>query len=409
MKRALWVPLLLVPLAALGQPKGKKAGVPGGKKISSGDAQTLRAALGEYLGTSDAQKRRKILERVKRYAEYNLSGLEEAFRQGWTYPASRGTLTRDCSYSPAPYKSRYFVHLPPNYDPSRPWPLLFTLWSDGEAYFRQDWARFGPAGGYICVAPSVGKGDIGWANDKDGEKVLFTLIEEMCRDFHVDPNRIYLAGRSAGGYGCWIHGMENPDRFGGIAPFMAAPSDPEPCAESLFNLPVWFGYSDSDERTPPSLPILKQLPDWKYDHVIRNFKGGHLAEIGNAPAEVLQYFDKRPRKVYPKKIVYVPFDTKHRRAYWAEILQGGNYRTTRLEAEIRGKNEIHLRCRGISSVRLYLHDAMVNLDQPVKVLANGNPAFEGKVERSIEFLFRHIDETKDRGRVFSAAIDVPVP
>ena len=45
---------------------------------------------------------------------------------------------------------------------------------------------------------------------------------------------------------------------------------------------------------------------------------------------------------------------------------------------------------------------MLDLDQPIKIVLNGETKFEGKVERSLAILMSEIDETGDRGRTYCA-------
>ena len=49
-----------------------------------------------------------------------------------------------------------------------------------------------------------------------GEEDVLRAIEETCRLFAVDKDRVYLAGSSMGGTGCWQLATRYPDRFAGI-------------------------------------------------------------------------------------------------------------------------------------------------------------------------------------------------
>ena len=47
-------------------------------------------------------------------------------------------------------------------------------------------------------------------------------------EYHVDPDRIYLAGLSMGGYGAWQYAMEHPEKLAALVPSAPAPSHRAP-------------------------------------------------------------------------------------------------------------------------------------------------------------------------------------
>ena len=69
---------------------------------------------------------------------------------------------------------------------------------------------------------------------------------------HIDTNRIYLTGHSAGGAGTWFLGYKMNDRFAAIVPFSSAFSTKGEV----------YGYINSqvDET------VFEQLPVWSFIH-----------------------------------------------------------------------------------------------------------------------------------------------
>jgi hypothetical protein len=54
-----------------------------------------------------------------------------------------------------------------------------------------------------------------WAGETD----VFEAIEAVCRNYHIDRNRIVLRGMSMGASGTWHLGLKHPDRFVAIGPY----------------------------------------------------------------------------------------------------------------------------------------------------------------------------------------------
>ena len=51
-----------------------------------------------------------------------------------------------------------------------------------------------------------------------GEEDVLQVIEEVKRQFPVDPDRVFIMGHSMGGAGSYTVGLHHPDLFGGIMP-----------------------------------------------------------------------------------------------------------------------------------------------------------------------------------------------
>ena len=82
-----------------------------------------------------------------------------------------------------------------------------------------------------------------------GEDEVLQVIDEVQRQFSVDPDRIFIMGHSMGGAGSFTVGLHYPDRFGSITPIDAAmwsPEDGEPA------LPEW-ARSQAAAVQPPKL------------------------------------------------------------------------------------------------------------------------------------------------------------
>jgi predicted peptidase len=108
-------------------------------------------------------------------------------------------------------------------------------------------------------------------------EMAMAALDQTVKEFDGDPDRLYLAGYSMGGFGVWQTAITHPDKFaalvsvaGGIRSVgevsaedrkllspqvTAAVSVEDPYrafAESLADIPVWVVHGDQDRSVPVS-------------------------------------------------------------------------------------------------------------------------------------------------------------
>src|SRR5262249_8006955 len=141
------------------------------------------------------------------------------------------TVTTHLSEEP---QVKYWVHLPPEYDPYRRYPCIVTLnglattplqqidWWAG-SYNQEAQTRYGQATrpGYIVIAPR-------WTRDhqrqyefsaREHAAVLLPL-RDACKRFAIDVDRVFLTGHSVGGTAAWDIGLSHPDLWAGVMPIV---------------------------------------------------------------------------------------------------------------------------------------------------------------------------------------------
>jgi len=120
---------------------------------------------------------------------------------------------------------RYQVYVPADYQTKPTWPAILFLHGAGErgndgllqtnvglgAAIRQNPSRY-PA---IVVLPQVPP-DSQWVGTPADMAVA--ALQQTLREFHVDPNRVYLTGLSMGGHGTWYIAYRHPELFAAIVP-----------------------------------------------------------------------------------------------------------------------------------------------------------------------------------------------
>ena len=123
----------------------------------------------------------------------------------------------------------YRVYIPMGYDPAKKYPVILYLHGRGGRGSDNERQIGGAHLGsviqlfdmkyperyrsFIAVFPQTRSG---WSDEllEDAIKAL----DQTVREFNGDPQRIYLAGLSLGGYGCWHLAAKYPKKFAAVVP-----------------------------------------------------------------------------------------------------------------------------------------------------------------------------------------------
>ena len=130
---------------------------------------------------------------------------------------------------------RYWVQLPPEYDPYRRYPCIVALAPLGAPPEREIeyWAgpyvaerktRLGQATrhGYIVIAPDWGSpGTRRYDYGFESHAAVLSSLRHAMRRFSIDTDRIFLTGHSQGGDAAWDIGVAHPDLWAGVIPIVA--------------------------------------------------------------------------------------------------------------------------------------------------------------------------------------------
>ncbi len=126
----------------------------------------------------------------------------------------------------APYY-HYVVYLPMDWNPKQKWPVILFLHGSGERgadgldetqvglpnALRSHYERWP----FVVVMPQVPYNHHHWT-DPDIMAMAMAALNAEVKEFHGDPQRLYLTGMSLGGYGVWEIAKDYPGRFAAIAP-----------------------------------------------------------------------------------------------------------------------------------------------------------------------------------------------
>ena len=171
-------------------------------------------------------------------------------------------------------KLDYLLFLPEGYsnDSDKKWPLMLFLHGAGERGSDVNKVKVhGPPKivqnkkdfPFILVSPQCP------ANSWWKPYELTALLDQIQKDYKVDPDRVYLTGLSMGGYGTYHLALAHPTRFaaavvvcGGLlphetttavqqSPLTAGAADPYAfTAHALRKLPIWIFHGDADPVIP---------------------------------------------------------------------------------------------------------------------------------------------------------------
>ena len=157
--------------------------------------------------------------------------------------------------------AQYLLFLPTGYDAgsSKKWPLVLFLHGAGErgtnvwkvaVHGPPKIVKDKPDFPFIVVSPQCPAGQR-WSND-----VLLALLDDVTKEYKVDPSRIYLTGLSMGGYGTWSLGLAYPEKFAAIVPIcgggerIGVQVAGREKAAALKSLPVWAFHGAKDPTVP---------------------------------------------------------------------------------------------------------------------------------------------------------------
>jgi len=329
----------------------------------------------------------------------------------------------------------YAIQVPAAYNPAKPWPLLITLHGTGGngADWIRTWARTAGAT-HILVAPTTPKHT--WAA-RQGHFYVLTALREATDALNVDPDRVYLDGMSMGGGGAFRLAEHVPDRWAAIGPRCNVPDIRQKkdktyvtmLAENFRMVPVYWVLGAKDEKIPIEMgrAAKADVEAARGELLYREFpEGGHDWSLEKDEV-VLEWYGKHARAPYPEELVWKSYEKVFSRAFWVEVTkrteappltivhldQKGAESERRTELRpptlVRAKrkgNAIDVTTEEVRELRVYLDDAMVDLDKSVTITVNGRKLHDATVKRSLDVLIDEAHKRRDSSMLFSAFVDL---
>ena len=235
------------------------------------------------------------------------------------------------------------------------------------------------------------------------------IIQNMIAFHNVDPNKIYIMGRSAGGDGIYQVAPRMADRFAAAAMSAGHPNDSSPLGLRNTAFTIHMGENDSlynrndmAVKWGNDLKKLNEEDPEGYRYYIKIYKNkGHW--MGNLEASALDWMSDFIRNPYPSKVVWKQGNVLHKRFYWLrnEDPSFGDLIECIIDDQI-----ITVLSSSSSKITIQLNDDLVDMDREITVNYLGRQLFKGFVHRDIDIIKRSIREYGDPKSVYYGEIQL---
>jgi len=269
----------------------------------------------------------------------------------------------------------FAYRLPKSYDPeATAYPLILSIPDVDERpadHLRARWTDRDVLDGAILISPEMPAASAEWdrvmiSGRPGGLAHVLTVLRVATERFGVDFDRVYVVGHGQGVPAALAAGNYGPQKFAGVIGRGGDAGDLAP--DNFENLPTLF-YGGG----PEAQAFRKAVQAAGYDNC--------SLETGEKTQELWTWIRDHPRTTTPESVTVVPGDPFPTRAYWLRVAPSAVESRTTATLE-RDDNTIRVTGAGVSSVTLYLSDALVDLDRPVRVVCN-DVEYSVRVERHL--------------------------
>jgi predicted esterase len=375
-------------------------------------------------------------------AQVDASPFHEAYQQlrrGAAYsagvPTGRLELTRSNRDG---LVHRYLVLVPEGYDPARRYPVAFYLHGGVSR------ADPGPGGGWwrnteqvagddhIAVLPLSWRESLWWHASQ--VENLHGILSDLKATYNVDENRVYAVGVSDGGTGVYFLGFKDTTPWAAFLPFIGYPgvllnprtgADGEMHLANLSSKPFFIVNGETDRLYPARLmrQYLEDFDKAGVEYVFTAKASGHDTRWWPDEADNIERFmASNPRDPLPKRIVWATERAdRYNRAHWVVIDEVGpisgdegrgalaaltsNGRSGLVEVVQHG-NTVMVNAFHVRRFTLLISPDGFDLEEPIRVVTNGDLSFQGRVEPNVETLTKWAERDEDRTMLFADEITI---
>ncbi len=302
--------------------------------------------------------------------------------------------------TPQPYR----LYLPSTYDSSKPFPLLIVLHGTGgnqnkyfdhpeyaSGIYKQEAEKKGiillsPYGNDSLDRPTEWRGT--------GEIHVLKVIEEVCKNFNIDRDRIILSGQSMGGTGTTYLCCRYPDLFAGGIP-LASTYGHLSLVINLKHTPMFYVHGEKDwhiyAQTGP-IPIIEEMKRLGYNGTLWMIPDVGHNTMHISTERVIDWALQQKRVAHPTHIIHRAYFPPHGRAWWIEIVsveQPGWY--GEVDARIEQDNSIKVTCKNVAELIIRPDPELLPLDKPISVEINNTQIYNGKCSPNQQILLQYKD------------------
>ena len=264
----------------------------------------------------------------------------------------------------------------------------------------------------IYIAPRAPTDKWNMWHQKHIDPMFAHLIESMVALRGVNPDKVYLMGYSAGGDGVWQVAPRMADRYRGRRDDGRAPErgarcwTPQPTFRDLHGRKRRRVNRNkiAKEKSAEIVELQKADPGG-YVHLSRIYPGlGHWMD--KKDAEGVPWMAKFTRNPWPTKIVWFQDDVVHQRFYWLRLPEGTAAKGQKIIARVDGR-VIRIDGDVPPGTQVLLSDELLDLDQPVELVVNGQAARAAKPVRSLKTIREALEERLDPAATPGAVMVCP--
>ena len=232
-----------------------------------------------------------------------------------------------------------------------------------------------------------------WETQEGVNQVMQTFGQlAQSNRFGFDYDRVFLAGLGDGFGAAAATARSYPQLFAGLVGRQDIPNaDPR----NLRNMPTYIA-SDGEGAAA----FAAKVEELGY---------GNCTRGEDDAAALWTWMQAHERDSYPTHLTFLPPMAHTRAAHWLKVDGINLDGEPRIDAVVdREQNAITIDADEISSVQLFFNDALVNLDEPIKVVVNGK-VHEELGGRNRQLMVDMAYNQGDWGRVFTKSETYEVP
>lgn len=301
------------------------------------DPPTLEEGLADFLRQTDPQAR--LLEGLDLVAKKpSPPAVAAALPQAWTWSeeAPKGEIVTWERETADGVTHTIFAYVPESYTPEKAWPVL--IWLHGGVGRDEDGAGEGgvrmfgdEAGerGFLILSPSTQNGARWWT--PNGTALIRGALKDLGRRWHVDADRVCVAGFSDGGSGCYHLLAHDPEPYACFVAFMGNPlvsrsAGGPTWAPNLASRPVYAVNGGEDRLYPSAMirPFLEEMEEAGCDlaWIDEPDVGHELSFLAERWEEAYDFWMDHSREASPKRLAWVTSRLEGEgRLSWVEILR----------------------------------------------------------------------------------------
>lgn len=297
----------------------------------------------------------------------------------------------------------------------------------------------GPSAYFIPKIPNTGN-YYRWYQ-KSKQWAWEKLLRQSFLTGDINPNRVYFFGISEGGYGSQRLASYYADYLAGAGPMAGG--------EPLKNAPVEncrniaFNFRTGADDTGFFRNVLTGYTRDAFEALQKKYPDGFIHHIELIPGygHHIDYYQTTPwlakyeRNPYPKHVMWENYemDGKYRKGFYNLYLvedprgvftyrvfyqmdiednvinlavKRTNYRTTETQDGIEMAFKRTYSELNKGKIRIFLNDQLVDMNRPVKVVANGKVLFDGMVQPDLKDMVESCAAFFDPTRVFPASVTI---